>query len=410
VELSLESIVHGGRCLARLTDGRVALVAGGIPGETVEADLHERSGVLQGEVTRVKVPSPDRVPASEHPGLDYSHIAYERQLALKREVVADALRRAAKGAGPEPAATVPAPSPWHYRHAVQTAVTPKGPGYRRPGSHEVVVLESDPVAHESINEGFGLWRRREPPKPVHEIAWRANGEGRLVLCLISRHSARVFEEFAQGLVSFGIVGVSHAPFHPRGRFRGGVKKLAGKRFLLQRYGSVTVSVSATGFSQPNPEAASLLFAELLDLAGLGEHAVDLYAGGGVIAMQLSPRFREITAIELDMESVKRGIQDARRLGIDNVTFLRGDVRALDGLPEADLVTVDPPRAGLAKSVREAIIASKTRRLLYVSCDAASWARDAAELLHAGFRLELARPYDFYPQTHHVEILSLFTRG
>lgn len=408
LELELGKMVHGGRSLARLEGGRIALVSGGIPGETVEAEVGEKSGVLQGHVVQVLRPSEARVAASDHPGLDYSHIAYRRQLELKREVVADALARAA-GVSAQVLATVAAPAPWGYRHAVQPALTPAGLGYRQPGSGEVVVLERDPVAHESINEGWALWRGLQPPKRVHELVWRCNSQGGLLLCLVSSAPAAAFQSLADELVGKGLVGVSHAPFDARGRFRRGIQKLAGRRFLLQRYGEVEVSVSATSFAQPNPAAAGLLFSKLQELAGGGRHAVDLYAGSGVIAMHLARRFEEVTAIEVDIDSIKRGIQDVRRLGIGNVEFVRGDIRKLQSVPDADLVTVDPPRAGLAKGVRQAIAASQTRRLIYASCDAATWARDIADLLGMGFELELIEPYDFYPQTHHVEILSLLTR-
>ncbi len=412
VRLELTQMVHGGLALGRLESGRVALVRGGLPGEVVEAELTERSGVLQGRVKDALSPSPDRVAASAHPGLDYGFIRYERQLDLKREVVADALKRAAKLEADIPA-TVPAPAPWGYRHAVQPALTVGGLGYRRPESREVVVLERDPVAHDSINAGWRLWaetwRDQGAPPGVLELAWRCNSRGDLVLCLIGERGPRHFQPLADALVEAGIRGVSHASYDARGRFRRGIRKLAGQRLLLQSYGSFEVSVSATSFAQPNPPAAGLLFGRLSEIAGGGEHAVDLYAGSGIIAMHLARTFERVTAIELDIDSIKRGIQDVRRLEIGNVDFVRGDVRKLQDIPEADLITVDPPRAGLAKGVRQTIAASKARRLIYVSCDAATWARDVADLTAAGFGLELAQPYDFYPQTHHVEILSLLTR-
>src|SRR5690606_5612337 len=135
-----DRMVHGGNGLARLDDGRIALVTGAIPGERVNAELSTRKGVLLGTVIEVVTPSSDRVATPLHPGLDYGHIAYTKQLDLKREVVADALTRALKRDLEVPAVR-PAPQLLGYRNAVQPAVGGNGLGYRRPGTGQVVVLD-----------------------------------------------------------------------------------------------------------------------------------------------------------------------------------------------------------------------------------------------------------------------------
>jgi 23S rRNA (uracil1939-C5)-methyltransferase len=121
-------------------------------------------------------------------------------------------------------------------------------------------------------------------------------------------------------------------------------------------------------------------------------------------------FRRVTALELDRSSVVRGGRDAERLGVRNLDFVHADARKLAALPDAELIAVDPPRAGLAKATRGAITASGANRLLYVSCDVATWARDVAEFEAAGWSLSRVQPFDFYPQTHHIELLSLLTRS
>jgi 23S rRNA (uracil1939-C5)-methyltransferase len=421
--LRLEKMVHGGVALARLSGGRLALVRGGIPGERVKVNLKERAGVLQGAVAEIVDASPHRTSPSEHPGLDYSHIAYPHQLELKRDVVKDALARALKPADlPSVLPVVAAPAPWGYRHAAQPAVARGAPladgavlGYRRPESHEVVPLGCDPVATPALN---GAWARVQAlglPKGVREVAFRTNDVGKTLLCLIASASARNYLSAAHKLLGETpeggeIVGVAYAPFDPRGRFRSGTERLAGARLIRQRYGSFELSVSATGFAQPNPAAASRLYAELTRWAGEGQLALDLYAGGGVIGMHLAASFARVVALELDRGSVVRGARDAARLGLANLEFHQADARRLGALPEAELICVNPPRAGLAKGTRAVLNASAATRLLYVSCDVATFARDAAQLCAAGWRLARLEPFDFYPQTHHVELLSLFERA
>ncbi len=404
----LERPVHGGAALARVEGGRVALVRGGIPGERVEARLEERSGVLQGRVTRVLAASPDRTTPLAHPGLDYGFIHYERQLELKREVVKDALSRALKREVQIPPVR-PAPKRLHYRSAVQPAVTREGLGYREPESHEVVVLASDPVANEAINEAWEVWGRLDTPKGVREVVFRGNGRGEVLASLVATAPAKALVPFAHELVRAGLTGVSHAPYDPRGRFRGGSERLAGARSIRQRYGDFDVSVSATNFAQPNPSAASELYKSLQSLASSGGLALDVYAGSGIIGLHLAKSFERVVALEIDRGSVVRGERDAARLGVDNLEFIKADAKRLVVPENTDLIAVDPPRAGLNKEVRRTLTASSAPRLLYVSCDVATWARDVAALEGVGWRLEHFEPFDFYPHTHHVEMLSLLVR-
>ena len=400
-------MVHGGAALTRLEDSRVALVRGGLPGERVQAALAVRSGVLQGEVTQIIEASPERVPESPHPGLDYSFANYAYQLTLKREVTLDTLKRSLKREVDVPD-VIAAPEAWHYRHTVQPAATKDGLGYRKPGEQEVVTLLADPVAHESVNRVWAGW---QAPKGIREVVFRCNDAGEVLVSLIAGASAKNYLSFAHDLLKkdIGVVGVSYAPFDPRGRFRSGSERLAGARTLLQRYGDFEMSVSATSFAQPNPGAASLLYAELQRWAGAGTAVLDLYAGGGIIGLHLAQNFEQVTALEVDKSSVTRGERDAERLDVRNLTFIRADAKRLGPLPEAELIVVDPPRAGLAKGVRERILTSSVERLLYVSCDVATWARDVAQFEAAGLTLKRVQPFDFYPQTHHIEVLSLLER-
>ncbi|HEX2863019.1 MAG TPA: class I SAM-dependent RNA methyltransferase, partial [Deinococcales bacterium] len=167
-------------------------------------------------------------------------------------------------------------------------------------------------------------------------------------------------------------------------------------------------VTATGFAQVNPPAAGGLYERAAELAGTGGLAVDLYGGSGGIGFHLAAGFERVTVLEINAAAVERGQADAARLDLGNVDFLRGDATRLGGL-RPDVVTVDPPRAGLSPEVLAAVAACGASRVVLVSCDPATWARDAAALAGAGFRLRSVQPFDFYPQTSHVEVLSLLER-
>jgi len=418
-------MVHGGVAVARLPTGEVVLVEGALPGELVRVEAGRRKGVLRGRVVEVVEPSPHRVDPPDHPGLDYGHVAYAHQLELKRGVVEDALRRAFASAGLEGAPpvedVVPAPSEWRYRAVVQPAVVWTGGqaalGYRRPGSAEVVPLGSDPVASTGVDAAYRTVRAEltraaaDGRRPrVSEVVIRANDEGEALVALVGVGEARSALDLGHRLVAAGLAGASWAPADPRGRFRRGHERLAGKRTVLQRFGDLTLSVSATSFAQPNPAGAARLYADLAAWAGEGDEALELYAGGGAIAFHLAPRYRSVTALEVDASAVARGRADAERLGLANVRFVKGDARRLLPPEGFDLVVVDPPRAGLSAEVRRALVAGTFPRLAYVSCDAATWARDVADLHANGLRLARVRPYDLQPHTHHVELLSVLERA
>jgi tRNA/tmRNA/rRNA uracil-C5-methylase (TrmA/RlmC/RlmD family) len=401
-------MVHGGYALSRLKDGRIALIRGGIPGELVKADVIEKSGLVQGRAIEILESSPDRIQAPNHPGLDYGFIHYERQLELKRDVVKDALSRSLKREVDIPNVQA-APRIWHYRHIVQPAVTRDGLGYRTEGSHEIIVLENDPTAHVTINGFWKQWRNLGAPKGIHEIALRSNDEGDLLLTLIAKASAKNYLGFSHHLVNEGISGVSYAPFDERGRFRAGSEKLAGEKTILQSYGDYSISVSSTNFAQPNPSAATMLYQRLESIAPSGKLALDVYAGSGIIGMYLSKKVEQVIALEIDRGSIARGEQDITRLGIKNLEFIKADAKHLEISEDADLITIDPPRAGLNKEVRQTINASRVKTLMYVSCDVATWARDIAEFEQAGWTLSYLEPFDFYPHTHHIEVLSKLER-
>jgi len=416
VELTVERVVHGGNGLARLEDGRIALISGAIPGERVAVQLASRKGVMLGTVTEVLAASPDRRATPLHPGLDYGHIDYARQLQLKREVIADAGARALKRSLDVPPVRA-SPQQLAYRNAVQPAVGGNGLGYRRPASDEVVILAADPTANAAVNAAWAALLAVEAPRHygLREVAIRGNDEGEALVALIGTGQPQRSLDLGHRLVGAGVAGVAFSPYDPRGRFRGGSERLAGARWLTQRYGAVDLTIGATSFAQPNPAAAGLLYRELVSWAGEGATAVELFAGGGAIALHLAANYRQVTALEVDRGAVDRGRRDAERLGIGNVTFTRADAREVKLPSGVDLIVVDPPRAGLAAELRDTLASAMTgaaageaarARLLYVSCDVATWARDVADLESRGLELVRFEPFDFYPHTHHIEILSL----
>ncbi len=400
VILTVEKLVPGGYGLARSPQG-VVLVRGGLPGEVVRARLTRKRGTLWAEEVELLEARPDRYPGLP-PSADLP-LAYESQLPLKEGLVREALLRTAKLDFPL-SPIVPSPRPLAYRTAAQYARHPLGGlAYRLPESQSLVRIAKDPLVAEPLAwalEVLGSW-----PLPVEEVVLRGSLlEGGVLLGLIGP-SPEPLKRAAQALVREGFRGVVWgAP--ARGRLQGATRTLAGRSTLLERFGPLTATVGLRSFAQVNPLAAGALLEEALALGGEGRRALELYAGSGLFSLLLSPRFQEVVAVEVNKEAVARGEEDRRRLGIPNVRFLLGDAREAGSLGRFDLVVLDPPRAGLAPEVRSYLLESRPPRILYVACDPVTWARDVGALVQGGYRLSFARPYDFFPFTHHVEVLSL----
>lgn len=403
--LDIEKLVAGGLGLARDEQG-VVLVRGALPGERVTARIRSGKGVRQGQVVEVLRRSPERTDSPELPTADLAHATYAAQLDYKRGFVEEALTRIAKINHPVEA-TVASPQEWGYRNTAQYLVTPQGLAYRERRGNEPLVFDRDPLVMPQIQ---AVLDRIDPLKldPATEVAFRASVlTGEVVAALIGAGEPRTYLRASDHLMDAGVVGVSLA--EPAGkRFSAGVRLIAGEGDIREQFGRVQVSVSAVGFAQVNPGAAGLAYEHAAELAGKGDHAADLYGGAGAIARHLSGQFRRVTVLDTSSEALSRGRQDVAESGEKNVTYRHGDAARFAEMG-ADVIVVDPPRAGLDESARQHIQHSTADRLVYISCDPATWARDVGDLARYGWKLGTVTPHDFYPQTSHVEIVSVLNR-
>lgn len=405
-DLTIEKLVPGGMALSRTPEG-VVLLRGGLPGERVRARIERKKNHFEGEVLEVLEPSPDREDPGLPPGADLP-LKYVAQLPVKEGFVRESLSRIA-GLDLDVSPIHPSPQPLGYRTAAQFALHPLGGlAYRVPGTDELVRVESDPLLAEPLQKAVELLNSW-PLVGLEEVALRGSLlTGEVQVGLVGG-KARFFRKAAEGLLEAGIAGVWWGAADPRGRFRGPTRFLAGKETLLERYGQLDVQVDVVSFAQVNPAAAATLYAEAATLAGSGENALELYGGSGVLGFHLAQNYRRETVTDLNKRSIEKGRADAVRLGLDNVRFARADAREAGRFGPAELVAIDPPRAGLAHETLAALVEQKPEKIIYIACDPATWARDVKRLGEHGYRLRFARPYDFFPYTHHVEVLSYLTK-
>lgn len=388
LELDLTGIAHGGEAVGRAGD-LVTFVAFGLPGERVRAQLLEKKPRFQrARAVRVLSASPERVTPpcpifGSCGGCHWQHASYAEQLRIKTEVLRQALGRIGRVPSPPLESAVPSPLEWHYRNRVQLVPVAgtRLVGFRRAHSHDVVPVERCYVADDRINE------------LIADAPWETLGDdewGRL-----EEIDVRVAPGQAP-LTSFegqGFCASNHSLRYP--------------------LGGMTFDVPAGAFFQVNLGAAErLLDAALEWLAPRAhEHIVDAYGGVGTFGLALARHAGRVTMFELPGSAVVAATANAALNGIANVSVVASSVE--QGLAAArgavDALLLDPPRRGCGPQVVQHIVRLAPRRVLYVSCEPSTLARDVRGLLDGGYRLVKARVVDMFPQTYHLESVTLLER-
>jgi tRNA/tmRNA/rRNA uracil-C5-methylase (TrmA/RlmC/RlmD family) len=423
--VTIERPVAGGRMLAR-HEGRVILVAGAIPGETVQARVERiERGVAFARVERVLDPSPDR----RVPGFDpacgggvYAHVEPARQVLLKRDVILDGLRRGAGLAWERPLAVAASPERG-YRLRARLHVRDGRAGFFKEGTH--VLCDAAPsaqldaatlaAAQEMADRIAGVFG----PAAIDslEVSENLDGSERAAHLHPRDHggvAGSMPEAVAARLLVDGITGVSIAA-------KGGARRtIAGNPTVGDEYARLVDPAApgaslrrhAASFFQGNRFLVGALASQVIAAVPADGPVWDLYAGVGLFAGALCATGRDhVIAVEGDAGSAVDLEANAAPFGGRLVVERRA---VEDALPMARLtrettVVVDPPRTGLSKVVSSALAASPLRRIVYVSCDIATLARDIKVFAAAGFEVVELDGFDLFPNTAHVETLAVLAR-
>ena len=428
--LTIEKLVYGGDGLARLPADdagrrRAVFVPYTIGGETVEADLTPQAGSFaRAHLKSVAEPSPERI----HPecpyfgecgGCQYQHIRYEHQLATKADILRENLQRIAKIELREEVQLHASP-PWGYRNRTRLAVRHGADfvlGYRRPHSQSVLPVESCPISSPLIQQAITtLWRAgraRQIPEAVGEIEIFANDSdtGLMLLLYIQKDrsvSETTWQQFAANLRSALPQAETAALLAERdleklasGAPTPAPQVLFGSGNLTYKVAAHSYRVSAGSFFQSNRRMLDKLI-NLVTGGQSGVAALDLYAGVGLFTLPLAAYFRRVFAVEaspLSHSELRYNLPaNGKAVRATAEDYLDGDAPKL----RADLVVVDPPRTGLGSRAARSLARLRAPRIVYVSCDPATLARDLGPLHAAGYRVEQAHVVDLFPQTYHLE--------
>lgn len=444
--IKITDLNHQGEGVGRLQEGIAVFVPGALPGEQVEIEVTQRKkNYASGKLLGVMEASTER----HQPqcsiyngcgGCAFQHANYQAQLQYKRNLVQQNLTRIGKLETVTVLPTLGMKDPWHYRNKVHFQVQQVDGqlrlGYFAQGSHDFKPLTSEScglvdkdlnqVASEieTILNKYKVpvfhWRSKKGLLR-HVVLRKAQATGQIMVVFVTSnaHWPRVKQmaiEIQQQLPN--VVSVIRNINQSSSRVVMGDKNitLAGESVIMDKLGDVKFAISPNSFYQVNPSQTSVLYQKALEDAGLTgqEKVLDAYSGIGTIALFAAKGAKEVVGLEMVPQAVQDAKENAARNGITNAEFYQGEVERLlllmkqEGY-QPDVVILDPPRKGCDQVALETLAAMQVPKIVYVSCNPATLARDVAYLHQQGYNVGPVQPVDMFPWTSHVECVILMQR-
>ena len=457
VDLSIEKLAFGGKALGRV-DGFVVFVDHAVPGQRVRVRItRKKSRFAEAEVVQLLAQSPAYAPPfCPHFGLcggcQWQDLAYEEQLHWKKLHVQECLQHLAGLTPGDILPPVASPDQQYYRNKMEFAFAPRAwllfPGDRGDGGAVALGLHVGAAFDRIFNLEHCFLQSPQSTAIVAEVRRWCGQSG---LAAYNTHTHRGFWRFlvvregkrtAQTLVHIittdqgdpaavealaahlaarfpVITSLVHSRRQTKAQVATGEssRTLWGPGYIEERLGDLCLRISANSFLQTNTAAAEGLYnavSRLGEFTG-GETVWDLYCGAGSIALHLAPHVRRVVGFELVAAAVNDAYTNSRLNGLENCQFLSGDLKARlgetlrdGGQPHPDVVVTDPPRAGMHPKVIEALREIAPRRIIYVSCNPATLARDLA-LLQDRYDILTIQPFDLFPHTAHIECVARLDR-
>jgi 23S rRNA (uracil1939-C5)-methyltransferase len=465
VELEIESLAFGGRGVARAS-GLVVFVEDALPGQIVRARIiRKRKEYAEARIIAVLKDSPEAVsPRCPHfrdcGGCSFQHLEYSAQLKYKRQQVIESLRRIGGIENPPVEEILPSPSQFYYRNKMEfsfgdqrwlTREEIESPLPTKPkdfalGLHargrfdkildlDVCFLQSERsadivnfVKQSVLRSGvppyntrnhFGYWR--------HLVIREGKNSGDLMVNLVTANVGE-FHKNADDLArqlskNFPeVTTIVHNINSRKAQVAIGDEErtLFGPGFIREKIGQRIFQISANSFFQTNSNGARLLYDKVLEFADFrsGETVYDLYAGAGTISLYIADLVREVIGFEIVADAVKDAERNCAINGVSNCRFIAGDLKdtlaaeseAVEKWGRPATVVIDPPRAGMHDDVLARVIELQPKKIVYVSCNPTTFARDVETFCSNNYELKTVQPVDMFPHTAHIEVVGLLRRG
>ncbi len=433
----------GGEGVGRVENFTV-FVDGALPGETVTACItYVKKQYAVGRPESIQKASPHRVKPScpvyaDCGGCQLQHLSYEGQLAEKQRQVKDAVEHIGKLKDIPVLPTLGSERPWNYRNKMQLPVGGEKKtvhiGCFAEKSHRIIDINACPIQKDGNNQIIPVVRQwmKDYKIPAYDEDRRTGivrhimgrtgvHSGEIMVCIVTavpvvphmKDLVHMLRKEVPGLTS---VMQNINTRHTNVILGNKTKVIYGSPTISDSIGDLNFRISAQSFFQVNSEQAQKLYETALSYADLTgkETVVDVYCGTGTITLFLAKQARYVYGIEIVEPAVRDAAKNAKDNGIRNAHFTCGD--AAYKLPELlqsgikpDVIVIDPPRAGCEEKVLNAIASVKPKRVVYVSCNPATLARDLAYMKTRGYKTEKIRPVDMFSQTYHVEAVALLCR-
>jgi 23S rRNA (uracil1939-C5)-methyltransferase len=406
ITLTPTALVYGGEALGRLPDGKAVFAPFILAGETGRLRVREeKRGHVKADLVEILEPSPQRItPRCPHftqcGGCHYQHMPYEMQLVAKAEILRDQLQRLG-GMEEVPLQPInPSPDAFNYRNHIQFHLDPQGKlGFQAAHSNQVIPIAECHLPEPVLNE---IWPQLdiEPLPGLERISLRLGMDEEIQLILEST-DPELFE-FSVEELPISAVHLSPA----------GAVVLAGSELVSLEILGRSFQVSAESFFQVNTRMAEAMVQQILEILPLepSQTLLDLFCGVGLFSAFIAPRVKKLVGIEVSPAACRDFAVNLDEF--DNVELYEAPVaQVLQQINfHPDVVLVDPPRSGLDRPAMDGLLAQGASWLAYVSCDPATLARDARRLSAAGYRLAQVTPFDLFPQTFHIESISLWEKA
>lgn len=451
----IHGIADRGKGVGRTADGLVLFVEGAVPGDVVDVYVQKKRGNHgEGYVESLITSSADRTaPFCEHfsvcGGCKWQYLDYSAQLRHKEQAVRDAFERIAKVPVADFQPILASPDTVYYRNKLEFTFADRrwllpeelhnpdisaanGLGFHRAGAFDKVVdirhcwLQPDPsnairnaARAVAIEQGLDFYNVRRHEGFLRNLMVRRTHTGEvMVLLSVGRPEPETAERYLRALLDRFPGEVTTALYcintkHNDTVFDLEMVVLHGKGYVEERLGDLMFKIGPKSFFQTNTRQAQHLYDTAVGFAGLqgNENVYDLYTGAGSIALYLAAHCHRVVGIEEVPEAIADAFENRERNGIRNADFYAGDVKTLltpefvrkHGKP--DVVVTDPPRAGMHEKAIQFLLELAAPRMVYVSCNPATQARDV-QLLSEKYRVEKVRPVDMFPHTHHIESVAL----
>lgn len=427
-EIKIETLVYGGNGLGR-QNGKVVFVPLTAPGDRVEFNpKKEKKGYIEGELVNITTPSPIRreppCPVfGECGGCSWQHLPYGEQLKAKEDIFRETMWRLGTVERENILPIIPAPMELNYRNRAQfktSVIDGKlNAGFYRRQSHVVIDMDSCPLMSPLINSIFAALKGSLTAAPLRDklsqidITVDDSDERGFVILQLDSDASREDKKIAREELSAikGLEGIF---------FRCGRKPALTKIFLMNdelldysldvNGKRLKLAFSPGGFTQVNYAQNKRLVEEAVKIAEKNpiEKSLDLYCGIGNFSLPLAKLSKEVTAIEDHKKAIEDGKRNAKNAGITNCRLITGDalkqIHTID-LEKIDLALLDPPREGAAKVIKK-LAAANVPKIIYISCNPTTLARDLRYLTRNGYRIVSSQPIDLFPQTWHIESITV----